>query len=71
MSESRFQSMENKIDEIKEDVKKIAVDLAGLPKKIFDEADDKYASKNIEKWFYVGIGIVVLFVIETLLRKLV
>lgn len=37
-----------KIDNIKEDVTNIRVDIAGLPKLLADEFDKRYASKSIE-----------------------
>lgn len=39
----------DKLDNLKEDIQEISISIAELPEKIFDKADHRYASKEIEE----------------------
>jgi hypothetical protein len=44
-----FKKMDDKIDKIFDAIGSIHVELAKIPERIFDKADDRYAAKEIEK----------------------
>jgi Txe/YoeB family toxin of Txe-Axe toxin-antitoxin module len=53
----------NKIDDLTKAVAEIQISIAGLPEKIFEKADERYASKVVEKAVYAVIGAVCLGVV--------
>ena len=55
----KFNDMNDKIDNLKEDIGEIRVQIAGLPEILVDKFDCKYASKDTEKIVY-GLIILVL-----------
>jgi len=65
--QSNIKTMSEKIDELKDKIQRLEVNLVGLPKKIIDEMDDKYVSKDsffpIQKLVYGLVGAVLIAVI--------
>jgi ABC-type Zn2+ transport system substrate-binding protein/surface adhesin len=64
----------DKLDTLEEKIDQTLLKLEGLPKRIFDEADQKYASKDYEKalrWTAIFIGGGVLGYIGSTLIKVI
>jgi hypothetical protein len=65
--QSNIKTMSEKIDEVKDKIQRLEVNIVGLPKKIIDEMDDKYVSKDsffpIQKLVYGLVGAVLIAVI--------
>jgi len=53
---NNHKTMMEKFDELKDDNKRIEILITGLPEKIFEKADERYASKTVEKAVYAAIG---------------
>lgn len=60
---NNHKTMMEKIDEVKNDISEIKVMLAGMPEKIFEKADCRYASKITERAVYAAIGVMCLAVL--------
>jgi len=65
--QSNIKTMSEKIDEVKDKIQRLEVNIVGLPKKIIDEMDNKYVSKDsffpIQKLVYGLVGAVLIAVI--------
>lgn len=71
---AKMEMFEKALDEVKNDVKWLHDKLdrnfdsfANLMKEQQKENEQKYASKNIEKWFYSLVGMILSFVLLALL----
>ncbi len=62
-----FTNMEDKIDEIKKTLNDLRVDIAGLPEKMFEKGDARYASKLSEKVVYGMVGVVLTTILIAIL----
>lgn len=57
----------DKIDDLIETVNNIEISIAGLPEKIFEKGDERYASKTSEKLVYGMVGAILFSVLSSLL----
>lgn len=59
-------SMSEKIDDIKNEIGEMKIMLAGLPEKMFEKADQRYAGKPTEKIVYGMVGLILVIVLTSL-----
>ena len=57
-----------KIDDLTKAVSDIQISIAGLPEKIFEKADKRYASKTSEKVVYGMVGAIILGALYAILK---
>ena len=57
-----------KLDDLKTDMMEIKLQIAELPKRIFDESDKKYASKIAERIIYGMVGAISLSALYAMLK---
>lgn len=57
----------DKIDDIIKSIAEIQCSMAGLPEKIFEKADERYASKTSERVIYGMVGTIVTAVLLSLI----
>ncbi|MEI6580794.1 MAG: hypothetical protein WCO07_01335 [bacterium] len=68
---AEHKTLMEKIDNLKESVEEIKITLAGLPDKIFDRADRRYAYKTTERAMYALIGAICLAFIYALVALVI
>lgn len=60
-----------KMEEITDSINELKISIAELPEKIFEKADDRYASKITERGFYALVGALSLGVIYLIINSLI